>query len=169
MSQQTAKRLPFDSPPKALKENIEQIPDRGYHGGKGEPPMDDWQQWRIKVDHRLDRVETGLDNVEKRLDNVEKRLDNVEIQLGEVRSEARTHFMWLIGLLITSLLGIIAAMFVIDQRQQGWIQHMQSVSQAQIESNNEANRALLEQLDRRHVEQGLYLQKQVDRLERKLE
>lgn len=124
--------------------------------------MDDWQQWRVKVDSRLDGVETKLNNVEKRLDNVEK-------QLGEVRSEARTHFMWVVGLLITSLVGVIAAIFVIDQRQQSWIQHMQSVTQTQVESNNEANRALLEQLDRRHVEQGLYLQKQIDRLERKLE
>lgn len=157
-----------------------------YDGCGGDPPMDCDQRFtnletRLGgLETRLDKVESRLDGVETRLLGVENRLVTVEIGLENVKGEVKqlshnvhSYLKWLTGLVATLIVAILGVWYLIDQRQESWIQHsasqIQSASQSFLESANAANRALLDQIDARHNLRHENLQRQIDRIERNLE
>lgn len=110
---------------------------------------------------------------EQRFSAIEKRLDTLDVTVREVRSEAKSHFRWLAGIILSVIFTLVAILCMIDQRQESWIQHsmsqIHSSTQSQLDRNNAANRDLLEQIDRRNSEQNINMRRQLDRIERQLE
>ena len=110
-------------------------------------------------------------------DGISGRLAILEETVKEIKTEVRSNFRWLLGTVISSSLVLIASMlsilYVIDQRQESWIQHsinqIHSANQSQIDNNNSANRAFLDQMDRRISEQNRALERQLNHIMRRLD
>lgn len=160
---------------------LDGVIDCRYVSSVGGPQMDCNQRF-AGIEKRLDGMESHMDSIDSRMDKLDMRMGQLEVHMDsmdanisemkvdirDLRIELKSNFKWTVGILVTSLLAIVGAMFVIDQRQESWIQHsvnqIQSANQAFIESNNAANRALLEQIDKRHSEQNRILQLQIDQI-----
>lgn len=157
MCQRTAKKLPFGQRPNATEENDGQIQEKPYSGCNGGPPMD--------CNQRFLAVENRLTDVENRLGNVENRLGNVEKEVKSLSNQVDSQYKGFRALVITLIIAVIGVWYLIDQRQESWIQHSHTILQNQIDRNNEANRDLLEQFDRRNAVHFQNLQRQIDRID----
>lgn len=137
-----------------------------YHGGQGGPPMDDWQQWRNGVDKQFINIDNRLAKVEKGVSDLSKKIDS--------------RFKGFAALVVTLIVAVLGVWYLIDQRQESWIQHIQTNMDGQLDRHIASNNRLLEEMDKRwqaiNAEQQKRfeimldtLDKRADRIERSLE
>jgi uncharacterized coiled-coil protein SlyX len=87
-----------------LEERVAFLEGRVSEDARG---MDGIRDALVHLEERMDRrfhaVDLRFESVERRFENVERRLDSLEDKMSR-------HFVWLVGIQVTTLVAIVAAL-----------------------------------------------------------
>ncbi len=59
-----------------------------------------------KLEGLIEQIAQRLTSIESRLNNMESRLNNMESRLNNLENRMDKHFLWVVGLILTSWLSL---------------------------------------------------------------
>ena len=62
------------------------------------------------VDHRFDAIDRRFDAVDRRFDAIDRRFERADERLDGLDTKISRQFMWLVGIQLTTLTAIVAAL-----------------------------------------------------------
>jgi tetrahydromethanopterin S-methyltransferase subunit G len=77
--------------------------------GRFEQKLDKFEQKLDKVAADVVDLKVDMATVKTKLDGIDKRVDGLDKQIGEIKNSQRNQIWALIGILLTAILGILAA------------------------------------------------------------
>ena len=77
--------------------------------------MQNWNALKLRIEDRINALETRVARIEERLNGIEKRIDDTNKRLDDLRNDLRNQMIFF-GTLFVGILGVLIT-FLISSRQ----------------------------------------------------
>jgi tetrahydromethanopterin S-methyltransferase subunit G len=63
-----------------------------------------------RIDARFEAIDRRFEAVDRRFETIDRRFDSVDRRIDRLDDKVSRHFLWLVGLQITTLLAVVSAL-----------------------------------------------------------
>ena len=62
----------------------------------------------ISIDKRFDQIDKRFDQIDKIFERIDRRFNKIDERMDRIESTIDSHFMWLMGVILTSIIANVA-------------------------------------------------------------